>query len=154
MAKEKQQKAYHYQACGLPNIYLVGGVSFLDTPRGKAVVIEDVEGLHRAIARRLVDEKKNLTGREFRFLRHEIGLTQQQLALLLHTEVQNVGRWERERGDKVPGPAQGLIRLLYNEKINRNVAISDPLARRAELDEDDEADIRFAAGPEGWSTTA
>jgi DNA-binding transcriptional regulator YiaG len=149
-------KPYHYKGCGLDNVYLHGGVSYVDTPRGKAVHIENVEGLHRAIGYWLVHEKKNLTGKEFRFLRHEINLTQQNLAALLNTDVQNVGRWEREEAEKVPGPAQVVIRLLYDEQINGKNAVGEPLRRLAKLDEQfGEGDqVKFESGPQGWSLAA
>ncbi len=151
-----RSKLHHYKACGLDNVYLDGGVEYINAPRGKVLHIRDLEGLHRAIGHWLVHERKNLTGKEFQFLRHEINLTQQNLAGILGTDVQNVGRWEREEGDKIPGPAQGLIRLLYDEKINGNKEISEPLERLAELDEQMEGteEIRFTDGPEGWSTAA
>ena len=158
MAKKasNRPRLYHYTASGLDNVWLEGGVSLIDAPRGKAIRIEDVEGLHKAIGHWLVFERKNLTGKEFRFLRHEINLTQQNLAAILNTDVQNVGRWEREEGDKIPGPAQNLVRLLYLEKINDNKEICEPLKRLAELDEqlDEEDEIKFEAGPEGWSLVA
>jgi putative transcriptional regulator len=149
-------KPYHYKGCGLDNVYLHGGVNYIDTPRGKAVHIENIEGLHRAIGHWLVHEKKNLTGKEFRFLRNEMNLTQQNVAGLLNTDVQNVGRWEREEAEKVPGPAQVVIRLLYDEQVNGNKAIIEPLRRLAELDkqfgEDD--GVKFSSGPHGWSVAA
>ena len=153
--KSVRPKLYHYRGCGLDNIYLEGGVNYIQTPRGKTVQIEDTEGLHRAIGRWLVHEKKKLTGKEFRFLRHELNLTQQDLAALLRVGVQSVGRWERGETE-IPGPAQGLIALLYAEKANGNTAVSEPLERLAELDEKMAGDegIKFLTGPEGWSIAA
>jgi putative transcriptional regulator len=152
----KVPKWYQYRGCGLDNVYLEGGVEYIQTPRGWVLHIKEVEGLHRAIGRWLVHEKKELTGKEFRFLRHEINLTLQNLAAILNTDVQNIGRWEREEVDKIPGPAQGLIRLLYDEKINGNTEISKSLQRLADLDEQFEEDdeIKFESGPEGWSLAA
>src|SRR5215467_11829489 len=151
--KTVRTKPYHYKGCGLDNVYLHDGVNYIDTPRGKAVHIENLEGLHRAIGYWLVHEKKNLTGKEFRFLRHEINLTQQNLAALLNTDVQNVGRWEREEAEKVPGPAQVVVRLLYDEQVNGNKAIIEPLRRLAKLDEQDD-EVKFTSGPSGWSIAA
>lgn len=152
----KKGKPYQYLGCGLDNVFLVGGVREITTPRGKSVHIENLESLHRAIGLWLVHEKKNLSGKEFRFLRHEINLTQQYLAALLNTDVQNVGRWERGDGDKVPGPAQAVIRLLYDEKMNGNKAICEPLARLAELDEQfgEDDEIRMTETDEGWAVIA
>ena len=42
-------KPYHYVASGLPNIYLLNGVSHDDTPYGEMVTIKNLNGLHRAI---------------------------------------------------------------------------------------------------------
>jgi DNA-binding transcriptional regulator YiaG len=133
----------------------VGGVEFTETPRGKGVTIKDIEGLHRVIGSILVRERKNLNGREFRFLRHEINATQQLVATLLRVDVQTVGRWERGECE-IPGPAQGLIRLLYEEKINDNKAISEPLERLAELDEQSATheEITLHETPEGWQAAA
>jgi len=149
-------KPYHYKGCGLDNVYLHSGVNYIDTPRGKAVHIETIEGLHRAIGYWLVHEKKNLTGKEFRFLRNEMNLTQQNVAALLNTDVQNVGRWEREEAEKVPGPAQVVMRLLYDEQVNGKKAILEPLRHLAELQEPfgENDEVKFTSGPNGWSVAA
>ena len=60
---------YKYTECGLKNVYLVNGFHERKTPYGKAVSIDNVEGLHRVIGLHLADNKPNLTGAEFRFLR-------------------------------------------------------------------------------------
>jgi DNA-binding transcriptional regulator YiaG len=125
---------YQYRECGLDNVILVGGVTIRETPRGQVIHIEDVEGLHRAISEVLLSERKKLSGRELRFLRHELNMTQDVLAALLGTDVQSVARWEKARY-KVPGPADRLIRILYREKISGNPAIVEPLKKLAELDE-------------------
>lgn len=151
---EVLSKPYQYRECGLDNVLLIGGVGYAETPRGTGVTIQDIEGLHRVIGNILVREKKNLTGREFRFLRHEINMTQQNLAAVLGVDVQSIGRWERgESKAGVPRPAQGLIRLLYEEKANGNMQICEPLERLAELDEQmgDEEEITIHETPDGWA---
>ena len=71
-------------------------------------------------------------------------------------DVQAIGRWERGKGVKIPGPAQAIIRLIYDEKINGNKAICAPLERLRELDEQygKDDDIRLTDTPEGWSAAA
>ncbi len=49
--------AYHYTECGLEGIYIVGGYKFIDTPRGRAVSIKDMDELHRAIGLLEVSEE-------------------------------------------------------------------------------------------------
>ena len=51
-------RADRYKGCGLDNVYLEGGVEYIQTPRGWVLHIQDVEGLHRAIGHWLVHEKK------------------------------------------------------------------------------------------------
>ena len=147
------KELHQYKECGLDNIYLVGGVTRRKTPRGEVVHIEDVKGLHAAIGRMLVQEKKRLNGRELRFLRHEINLTQENLAALLGTDAQNVARWEKGKV-KVPGPGDRLIRLLYREHASGNKAILEPLQELAGLDEllkDEElSPVIFNDGEHGW----
>lgn len=154
-----QSTRYHYTECGLDNIYLMNGCEFVETPRGKGTKIKDFDGLHRAIGRVLVREKRNLNGKEFRFLRHELNLTQQNLASLLGVDVQTVAGWEKgKRKSGIPGPAQGLIRLLYEEHTKGNKDIREPLQRLADLDEllndgaGEEIDLEETA--EGWQLVA
>ncbi len=150
-----QSNRYHYAECGLDNIYLVNGFEYVETPRGSGVMIQNLEGLHLAIGRMLVRERRSLRGKEFRFLRHELNLTQQNLALILGVNVQGVAQWEKDKPQNgIPGPAQRLIRLLYEEHTKGNKKIMEPLKRLAELDEimndgiDD--DIDFVDTKEGW----
>src|ERR1700738_5263066 len=81
--RSRIETMYHYRECGLPNVYLVNGYRETETPYGRGVSIEDVEGLHMAIAQALVEEKPSLTGPEVRFIRKLLELTQTQLAQLL-----------------------------------------------------------------------
>lgn len=156
--KSKTVNGYHYQESGLDNVYLYGGVTVQTTERGERVHIQDVEGLHREISYLLISEKKKLNGREFRFLRHELNMTQEVLAALLGTDVQSVARWEKGKA-KVPGPADRLIRLLYSETVKGNRSICEPLKRLAELDElmngDEEPPVKFTGGDgAGWHRAA
>ena len=150
---KRTNSMYHYRECGLDNIFLLNGVTRSVGPRGERIHIEDIDGLHLAIGRMLIDEKKRLNGRELRFLRHELNMTQEVLAELLFTDVQSVARWEKGK-TRLPGPADRLIRLLYREHTNGNKAISEPLKRLAELDEilhDDECyPVVFQDGKHGW----
>ena len=74
---------HHYTQSGLCNIYLVNGFKHHKTAYGKGVAFDNIEGLHREIGRNLCAYRPRLTGPEFRFLRHELDLSQAGLAALL-----------------------------------------------------------------------
>lgn len=153
--------AYRYTECGLDNIYLLNGFDYVETPRGQGVHIKSIDSLHKAIGLFLVREKKNLNGKEFRFLRHELNTTQETLASVLGVNVQAIARWEKGKikGD-IPGSAQALLRVMYEEHTNGNVAIRESLQALAELDEqlaedgDDNDVLTFEETEEGWQQAA
>lgn len=127
-------KRYHYKECGLDNIYLRNGFEVRPTNRGKMIHIHNLEGLHRAIGEILL-EKKHINGKELRFLRTELNMTQANLAGMMGADVQTVARWEKGHTEKVPGPAQRVVRFLYNEKLSGNQEICEQLKALADLDE-------------------
>ncbi len=143
--KPKAMTRYHYTLCGLDNVYLENGVAQVSTPHGTGISIQDVEGLHRAIGQWLVFNKRRLNGKEIRFLRVELDMTQATVAHMLDVDVQTVARWEKGQTE-VPGPADKVIRLLYTEFIKGNARIRRPLERLAAMDEAGNADIAFEVG--------
>jgi DNA-binding transcriptional regulator YiaG len=87
---------YRYRESGLRNIWLKNGYRAVATPYAKGIAIAEVAGLHRVIAKHLVEHKPALTGVEFRFLRMELGLSQGKLAEVLDITEQSVSLWERK----------------------------------------------------------
>ena len=150
-----KKKTYHYTECGLENIYLANGFNCMQTPRGKAVSINDLDGLHKAIGLHLVISKKDLTGQEIRFLRHEMLMSQNTLAQLLGVSAQAVHRWEKGK-TSMPKPSECLLRLLYREHVNnQNSKISRTLKEIAHLeDKMNDKPILFKDTPRGWKTAA
>lgn len=45
---------FHYTSCGLRNIHLRNGFQEKEAPYGRAIAVQDVEGLHRAIGLHMV----------------------------------------------------------------------------------------------------
>lgn len=127
---------YHYSECGLGNVYLVNGYNIIETERGKAVSINDVDGLHKAIGKFLVFSKKDLSGDEIRFLRHEMLMSQDLLAKLLGVSEQSIRRWENGKCN-IPKPSESLLRMLYQEKIsNQHGKVSTILKKIANLEDE------------------
>lgn len=118
---------YHYTQCGLENVWLENGYAEKKTPYGKAVAIEDADGLHKVLALGLIEKKGRITGKELRFLRVVIGLSQDGLGKLVGVSEQAVSLWERT--GKVPQGADSLTRLLVSEKLNGNCKVSDVIER-------------------------
>jgi DNA-binding transcriptional regulator YiaG len=140
---------HHYRESGLSNVYLINGFRYVETPYGRSVVIEDVDGLHRAIGQYLTREKKSLSGREFRFLRHELDLSQARLAGLFGVDAQSVARWEKGRV-KIPGAVERMIRAVYQEHIGANRTVTEILSELAELDDKIDQELSFEDTDDGW----
>ena len=147
---------YHYEECGLDNVWLINGFDFVDTPYGgKGVVIQNIDGLHQAIAKGLISGKPRLSGKELRFLRHELGLAQRGLGGLLGVDQQTVARWEKDQ-TVPPAPADRLIRQLYREHEGGNERVTELLQELSELDEIDPEEERriFEETEAGWRNAA
>ncbi len=124
---------YHYTESGLDNVWLANGFRIVKSPRGESLVIEDIEGLHVAIGRGIVEEEKKLTGPEIRYLRTELLLSQNALSQLLGVTEQTVARWEK---GKVPIPvtADVTLRQLYLDQVGGAGKTSELLRRLADVE--------------------
>ncbi|CAN7395737.1 helix-turn-helix domain-containing protein [Rhizobium sp. LjRoot254] len=105
---------YHYKESGLDNVWLVGGFKTEhDEEYGELVYIDDVEGLHKAIAEELLMKKSPLTGAEFKFLRKYCELSQADVANIIQSNEQSVAKWEKAREKAVGNrPAEALFRTF------------------------------------------
>lgn len=102
---------YHYTSCGLDNVWLKNGYTVKSTPYGKATSIVAVEQLHALLANSLTVKPGRLTGKELRYLRVQMGLSQSGLAGMQGVSEQAVSLWERH--GKVPRAHDALTRLFY-----------------------------------------
>ncbi len=146
---------YHYTECGLSNIYLINGYKIIETNQGKAVSINDIDGLHKAIGMLLVSSKKDFLGDEIRFIRHEMLMSQDILAHLLGVSEQTIRRWENDKIN-IPKPSESLLRLLYREKINnQHSKVSKILKEIANLeDQISDKKMLFEDSFNGWKASA
>jgi putative transcriptional regulator len=149
-----EKNNYQYTECGLDNVYLIGGVQYVQGPRGRQIVIQDIEGLHRAIGKALLD-KRDLTGKELRFLRSEMLMSQATLAKLLEVAEQTVHRWETGKTE-VPKPAEALIRLLYAEHLGEEdeLGVKASLKRIAELEDEIDRKLTLTVTRGTWEPEA
>ena len=140
---------HHYRECGLTNIHLLNGFTYKETRHGRAVSIQDMDGLHRAIGTHLAKEKRALTGAELRFFRIELGLSQTMLGMLLGKTGQSVARWEKGQS-RIDATADRVVRLLYTQQTGGNEDIRSALQELAALDDFAEEEVCFEDTDEGW----
>jgi len=119
--KQETPKLHHYLDCGLSNVWLEGGFDEVDSPYGPGIAIHDLDGLHRCIARCLLNKPASLTGSEFRFLRTELDLSQHAVGVLCGRNDRTVRKWETE-DELVEEPANTIIRHVYDQRMNPSAA--------------------------------
>lgn len=139
---------HHYRECGLNHIYLLNGFAYRETRHGRAVSIQDMDGLHRAIGAHLAKEKRALTGAELKFFRIELGLSQSMLGMLLGKSGQTVARWEKGQS-RIDATADRVVRLLYTQQTGANEDIRSALQELAALDDFVEEEVCFEETDEG-----
>lgn len=141
-------KPYLYRACGLDGIYLLNGFHVEEHDGEQYVFIDHEDELHREIARHVICTRKSLTGKEIRFLRNTLDLTQKQLAQRLGNNSQSIARWEKGEIE-IPADAEKLLRIFALASIatpeEKDALRQLILKRLAELDEMDERQSSTAA---------
>ncbi|MBX3598259.1 MAG: helix-turn-helix domain-containing protein [Rhizobiaceae bacterium] len=149
----------HYTECGLDNIYLQGGFTIEEIDGEEYLTIADMDGLHKAIGLHIVMERKSPTGKEMRFLRRELDMSQSELASILGVTDQSVARWEK--GQTEPGgPAVLSLRLVYLLSLlpsgEREKVLTGIVERLGELARRDEgnADIVLTYKGDNWQDAA
>ena len=119
---------YRYDECGLDNVILVGLEVCEDDVGESAITIHNIAGLHRAIVEGIARKPSGISGRELRFVRTELGLTQAELAAVISKDVQTVGRWERGEFPLDP-TADTVIRVLALQHVEKDLPAVEEMAR-------------------------
>ncbi len=118
---------YNLKNSGLPNVWLQDGYKTGTDKFGPYYSIEDIPGLYRAIAVVLAHGCGDLTARELRIIRQQLGLTQKQLADKLGRTEQTVLLWERDRTNKraaIPTDAAQLIKFMVLEHLRPDMTVA------------------------------
>jgi DNA-binding transcriptional regulator YiaG len=100
---------YRYTECGLDNVVIAGLEPVKDGAGQESIEIPNINMLHKAIAESIVRHENSISGKELRFLRTELGMTQTQLGQMVHRDAQSIGRWERGEV-AIDAAAEALIR--------------------------------------------
>lgn len=118
---------HHYTDCGLDNVWLHNGFTEKKTAYGNAVSVVEADDLHEKLALSLTEKQGRLTGKEFRFLRTMLCLSQGSLAVMMGATEQSVSLWERT--GKVPKSSDALVRMTVLEKLSGDGKISEVIER-------------------------
>lgn len=108
--------AYQYTECGLDNVFIEGMNVVEDHAGEETVTIPAIGLLHQVIAEGIVTLSSKMSGKELRFLRTEMGMTQEKLAEVLKVTTLTVSRWEREESP-IKDAAEMLIRLMAVKRL-------------------------------------
>lgn len=143
---------YHYTESGLQNVWLTNGYKIRKCADGEdAIAIADAFGLNTAIGRNIA-AKGYMTGKEFRFLRKELDLSQNRFANWIGMSEDMVSKWERL--GRVPKSACRFMQAIYLEKIDGNVKITELIERLADLDREQDSRMIFEDTDHGWREAA
>ena len=147
---EQLKEPLHYPDCGLDDVYLLNGYDVVEGVHGTGLTVNDTDGLRSAIARSLATRKKVLSGKEVRFLRKEMDLTQSELGRLVGLDAQSVARWEKEQVCAKKRPAELLLRVIYLAKAEKRLDVEALLTELDELDAPMNEKQVFKDTNEGW----
>jgi transcriptional regulator with XRE-family HTH domain len=114
--KDAAMGEYRYTECGLDNVFIEGINVLIDDGDEKSTTIPNINALHRVIAHGIVSRKSGMSGKELRYLRTEMGMTQAQVAKIVHREPLTISRWERGE-DNIDSNAEALIRMTAIETL-------------------------------------
>ncbi len=134
---KKKSTFYHYTECGLNNIYLLNGFKITKTKDGdEEIFVHDIHGLHKAISSILIFKKGLLEGKEIKFARTMLDLSQKKLGDLIGCRYQQILLWEKNKNE-ISKPADRLLRITLYTYLNKaidNGEVFDRINEIADLD--------------------
>ncbi len=147
---KKGETPLHYTWCGLDDIFLLSGYEWIDDQDDgdRSLVVHDLDDLHKAIGQFLL-AKKTLTGKELRYLRKQLDVSQTELGKSLGVTSQTVARWEKGEC-QMPDTAERLFRAICVEHYEGAINIAELLRALDKDDSTPETRGMFAVTDHGW----
>ncbi|MBQ1784662.1 MAG: transcriptional regulator [Gammaproteobacteria bacterium] len=140
---------YHYTESGLDNVWLLNGYREVTTHFGKGVAIEQADQLRDQIALAIIDQQRDkLTGKELRFFRTMMGLSQASLGDMLGKTEQSVALWEKT--GKVPTAESKLVKALVLESMNGDSPVREVIERINKTERRAAERISMCTNGGGW----
>ncbi|PZP57211.1 MAG: hypothetical protein DI586_01060 [Micavibrio aeruginosavorus] len=147
----KMKNYYHYKDSGLDNVFLANGFSI---DEDGTVFIKDIHGLHKAIGEELIFLTRKLRGKEIRYIRHYLDLSQKALGELLGVDYQTVLRWETGK-NKITKASEKFLKIIFYGYLNKKEGMEEIINRLSDIDNRrSEEEISFTHKSSGWSKAA
>ena len=142
---------YQYKSCGLDGIYLENGYHETVINGSSAVSITALDSLHEAIAMNICSLPRSLNGKEIRFLRTELDMSQKGLGLWIDKTDQAIAKWEKDEND-IPRADDACLRNLYLDSRDKDSKLSELLKRFNEIDREmqEQEKTVFIESEEQW----
>lgn len=112
---------YRYTECGLDNVVISNLQVKVNTDGERVYCLSHINALHRAIVGGVLLKSSGLSPAEVRFLRTEIGQSQEQLADMLSVSRATINRWENDQ-TRIEANAEFVFRILVAEKLGIDIS--------------------------------
>lgn len=116
-----------YPHFAIPNLYLKNGYLIEESPYGEIVSYVDEDALEACVRKILIRVPKRLNGRQLRFLRRGLGLSQEGFGALIDRDAQTVARLEKS-DVIVPKFVDLAIRTRFFGRYEPSVSIGEILS--------------------------
>lgn len=134
-------KPYNYAECGIKNVMIYGVSPVIDDDGEEVIIIKNIRDLHIAITDAVIHKTGRMTGEEMRFLRTEMGKTQEELAETMGYDRQQIARWEKGLVE-IPRSIDILMRTISVQNLlksnmdieNVSKKIREPLSQNLDID--------------------
>lgn len=148
-----QSKTYHYIECGLDNVWLENGFELSENGE---LFIAEIHQLHKVIGESLVQQKNLLNGKEIKYIRRHLDLSQSGLGGILGVDYQSVLNWEKDK-HPINESADRLLKVYYYAFLNEDKYpdIRNLISQICEMDaEVEKGKILLRENDTGWARAA
>lgn len=114
---------HKFKGSGLPDVYLMGGVTVEGTGGDQTTAYSNLDGLYKAIARAIAIRSGSMSCYELRFLRKRLEITQADVGALGGKTEQAAAKWEKGTLP-IPKAEASLLRMLALSRFGNREDIS------------------------------
>jgi DNA-binding transcriptional regulator YiaG len=116
-----------YPHFAFPNLFLLNGYKEIESHHGVLLEYEDEDGLEQSIRCLVIRKTARLRGRDLRFLRRGLKLSQMELGTQVDRDSQTIARWEK-RNDEIPSTVDLAIRVRFAAQFEPHLSTKQILS--------------------------